>query len=219
MHTTQEHLSDLAVAFPTASQVFQELRLDYCCHGRRPLEDACRDAGLDPKAVLERILAEHAPERAIDRAGQPIGELLDHIVDHYHAELRREVPALVEMARLVERVHRGKASCPHGLADHLDRLQGALFRHLDREEQLLFPAVRAGIGASCHAPVVRLEAEHEEHGAALARTRALTTDLVPPREACTTWRALYLRLRRLESDLFDHVHLENNVLFPRILAA
>ena len=219
MHTTHEHLSDLAVALPTASKVFQELRLDYCCHGRRPLVEACRDAGLDADDVLARIVADGAQGPAIDRAAQSIGELVADIVDTYHAALRRELPALVEMALRVERVHGEKASCPRGLAGHLERLQGTLLVHLDREEQLLFPAIRDGLGASCHAPVVHLEAEHAEVGAALARTRALTADLVPPAAACTTWRALYLRLRQLESDLFDHVHLENNVLFPRVLAA
>src|SRR5688572_18086796 len=131
MHTTHEQLADLAVALPTASKVFQELRLDYCCHGRRPLGEA----GLDPDEVLARIVAGAEPASPVDRAHQPLDELLAHIVDRYHASLRRELPALVEMARRVERVHRDKASCPRGLADHLERLHGALLLHLEREEQ------------------------------------------------------------------------------------
>src|SRR5262245_21778387 len=118
IHTTHEPLSDLAVALPTASKVFQELQLDYCRHGRRSLDAACRDAGLDSNEVLARILAVDSPSSAIDRARQPLTELLAHLVDHDHASFRRELPALVEMAQRVERVHAENSSGPRGLAEH-----------------------------------------------------------------------------------------------------
>lgn len=219
MHSVHEPLADLAVALPAASRIFQELALDYCCHGRRPLRDACVARGLDPDAVLARVLAEPAPKATVDRATQPIGALLDHLVARFHDDHRREVPLLVALADKVERVHADKASCPRGLHAHLARFHEAMVAHLDKEEQLLFPAIRGGLGSGCHAPIARMEDEHVDHGAALARTRELAHDLVPPADACATWRALYLRLAQLERDLMEHIHLENNVLFPRVLAA
>jgi regulator of cell morphogenesis and NO signaling len=220
MHTIAEPLADLAVAIPSASRLFQELRLDYCCHGRRSLAEACAERGLDPAAVLARVVAAPpASPNALDLAHAPIGELIAYVIARFHDDHRREVPLLVAMAEKVERVHADKASCPRGLHHHLAGFRDAMVAHLDKEEQVLFPAIRAGWGGSCHGPIVRMESEHEEHGAALARTRALAHDLVPPADACTTWRALYLRLARLESDLMEHIHLENNVLFPRVLAA
>lgn len=219
MHNVHEPLADLAVALPAASRIFQELALDYCCHGRRPLREACDARGLDPAAVLARVLAEPAPADAVDRTTQPLGALLDHLIARYHEDHRREVPQLIALAEKVERVHADKASCPRGLHAHLVGFHAAMVAHLEKEEQVLFPAIRAGLGGGCHAPIARMEDEHVEHGAALARTRALAHDLVPPVEACATWRALYLRLAALERDLMEHIHLENNVLFPRVLAA
>jgi regulator of cell morphogenesis and NO signaling len=140
-------------------------------------------------------------------------DLVDRIVLRYHEPLRAEMPQLVLMARRVERKHGAKAGCPRGLADHLAQMETALVDHMAKEEGVLFPLLCSGVGPP--APIARMMHEHEEHGASLARLRELTADFVPPSGACATWRALYLRLAALESDLMDHIHLENNVLFRR----
>jgi regulator of cell morphogenesis and NO signaling len=95
---------------------------------------------------------------------------------------------------------------------HMDVLD-----HLAKEEQVLFPLIRSGQGRLAAGPAHAMEREHQDHGRNLARMRDLTNDLTPPQEACTTWRALYLRLESLENELMEHIHLENNVLFPRAL--
>ena len=92
-----------------------------------------------------------------------------------------------------------------------------VLEHLDKEEQILFPIIVRGMGTRASAPVHTLELEHEHHKEDLLRIRALTADLQPPEEACTTWRALYLGLQQLEQELMEHIHLENNVLFRRAL--
>lgn len=210
-------LAEIAVAQPAASRVFHRLGLDYCCGGRRSLADACGAQGLDPAAVLAELAAIPDDEPRWD--DRPLPELVERIVGHYHRRLREEIPQLVAMATKVEARHGDKPSCPRGLAAQLERMHESVLDHLEKEEQILFPMILAGAGARVAGPVHAMEHEHDDHARNLARVRELTTDLVPPAEACTTWRALYLRLAALEAELMEHIHLENNVLFPRALDA
>jgi regulator of cell morphogenesis and NO signaling len=212
-------LADLATAHPAASRVFHRLGLDYCCGGRRTLGAACRERGLEPGDVLNAITNE-SPGAAVPEASwsdRTLDDLIDFIVSRYHRTLRREFPELVALAAKVEQRHAGKAGCPAGLGDHLRLVHAAVLEHLEKEERILFPMIQAGRGGSAAGPVQVMEHEHRDHAENLARTRALTGDFVPPEAACTSWRALYLRLHALEGDLMEHIHLENNVLFPRAL--
>lgn len=207
-------LAELATTYPAAGRVFHRHRLDFCCRGNRPLAEACVDAGLDPEAVLREILAAVPPADVPALASWPAGRIAEHIVARYHAPLRAELPRLTEMARKVERVHADKAGCPTGLADHLDAWSAEVLDHLDQEERVLFPS----LASPDPAVVAALAKEHDDHAAALARTRELAGDLEPPPHACTTWRALYAGLAELERELMQHVHVENHVLFPRATA-
>jgi regulator of cell morphogenesis and NO signaling len=216
--TPQSTLAELATTWPGAARVFHRHQLDFCCGGRASLADACRTRGL----ALEPLLAELAAEEARTRDftawdTQPLAALVDHVCERYHALHRTELARLVLAARKVEHVHADKPDRPRGLADHLAQLADELEQHMQKEEQVLFPLIRAGRGASAVMPVQVLEHEHKDHALNLARTRALAHDFVPPPEACNTWRALYLGLEELERDLMQHIHLENNVLFPRAL--
>ena len=215
--TTNATLADLAVLLPAASRVFHRHRLDFCCHGGRSLADACVARGLDPAAVLSEIEdAQASSEEATRWDERPIRELVDHIEAWYHARLRAELPELVALAAKVEERHADKPSSPRGLRTHLEGVHESVLDHLAKEEQILFPMIRGGrIPAG---PIHVMEAEHADHADNLQRTRALTADLVAPAEACPTWRALYLRLGELERELMEHIHLENNVLFRRVLA-
>lgn len=213
-------LADLAVAYPAASRVFRRHGLDYCCHGRRPVTEACGERGLDASALLAEISSEASPAGGATRwFDLSLPEIVDGIVTWYHARLRTELPLLLQMARKVEAVHAEKESVPRGLAAHLEALTRELLDHLEKEEQGLFPILLSGRSGAPAVSIIALEREHEDVAVALERTRAMTTNLVPPAEACTTWRALYLRLDALEEELMEHVHLENNVLFRRALCA
>ncbi|MRR11292.1 iron-sulfur cluster repair di-iron protein [bacterium] len=213
-------LADLAVSFPAASRVFRRHGLDYCCHGRRPVSEACAERGLDAAALLSEVFAETRTASDLKVwSDQPLPEIVERIVSWYHARLRAELPLVLQMARKVEAVHAEKPTVPRGLADHLEALARTLLDHLEKEEQGLFPALLSGRPGAPSSTIVTLEREHEDVALALQKTRSLTTDLVPPAEACTTWRALYLRLDEFEAELMEHVHLENNVLFRRALCA
>lgn len=216
-HTT---LADLATTRPGAVTVFHRHGLDFCCGGRRPLDEACRSKGLDPVAVLVEIAREASmadPARRWDLA--PLPDLIQFIVAHYHDRLRHALPDLVRMAGRVEVRHGDKPDCPLGLTELLERLKVAVIEHLDKEEQVLFPMMLRGNGSLASGPVHVMELEHDDVARLLRDVRGLTGDLHVPEAACTTWRALYLGLQRLELELMEHIHLENNVLFRRALVA
>jgi regulator of cell morphogenesis and NO signaling len=221
MIDANETLAQVATTHPVATQVFLRHRLDFCCGGRRKLTDACRAVGLEPQTVIDEIAAAEGASSGSERWDMaPLSELIDFILTRFHEPLRRDFPGLIEAARRVERVHGDKPSCPHGLASHLEQLEAELCQHMAKEEQVLFPAIRSDLrGAQVHMPVRVMMQEHDDHGANLERLRKLTTQFEPPPEACATWRALYAALATLESELMEHIHLENNVLFPRALDA
>jgi len=219
MRNKEQTLGDLVAAFPAAAEVLQRYRLDYCCGGKQSLLDACTAADLDADVVLQDIEAAGKSNVDIARWDQrPLNELVQHILDRYHASLRIEIPRLIELAEQVERAHEDKPDRPAGLADLLREVKVAVESHLAKEEQILFPLIVAGRGQTAHMPVQVMMQEHEDHGQNLRRIRNLTGDMTAPEYACASWRELYRALAELEVDLMDHIHLENNILFPRVLA-
>lgn len=220
MIDANETLGHIATVHPESTLVFLRHRLDFCCGGGQKLGDACRAAGLDPEAIIEEISAETVTQSPERWDTKPLPELIEFILTRYHEPLRVDLPALIEAARRVERVHAKKASCPHGLASQIEQLDAEVRQHLSKEEQVLFPAIAAGRGgAQVQMPIRVMMQEHDDHGAGLQRLRELATGFEPPPEACATWRALYAGLAKLESELMEHIHLENNILFPRALNA
>jgi regulator of cell morphogenesis and NO signaling len=218
MNIQNQTLAELAISRPGATRVFLKHGLDFCCRGRRPLDEVCAEQGLDSETILAEITREEAAGGDLSElAGKPIDELVDFIEGHYHKRLRAELPELIAMAEKVEQVHAKKAACPHDIASYLRLVHAAVLDHLAKEEQVLFPMIRSGYRNRASAPIRVLEQEHEDHGRNLAHLRELADEFIAPPEACATWKALYLRLSRLSDELMEHIHLENNLLFPRVL--
>jgi regulator of cell morphogenesis and NO signaling len=217
---TDSTVGRLAAEYPLATRVFARHNIDYCCGGGRPLAEVCRKSGLDVQQVIGEIEKEIAtspfqPERW-DTA--PLGEVIDHILAAYHRPLSEELRRLEMMARKVLSVHGDKdPERLRALVDVYMGLEDELIHHMAKEEQILFPMIRHGQGAMADGPVAVMLHEHDDAGAALKRLRELTDGYQPPAEACTTWRALYHGLATLEADLHQHIHMENNILFPRAL--
>lgn len=221
-------LAELVTERPSRAQLFERLRFDYCCGGAQTLADACARRGLDAatvRALLEALDEDgsqvDSPE-ARDWRQAGIGELCDHIVSVHHEGVRRELPQIAELLATVVRVHgEGRPE----LAE-IERVFGGvgddLARHLKEEEEVLFPACRelerAGGDAAAvdGALIERHEAEHSGVGEGLARLRELAGDYDASQALCGTHRALLAALHHFESDLHQHVHEENNVLFPRV---
>ncbi len=218
MITPHDALGDIVAAHPSSTDILLRHRLDFCCGGRASLQVACDALELDAVVVAKEL------NDALTTASDDVnwreadtGALLDHIVQNFHEKHRVDLPSLVAAAEKVERVHAKKAACPKGLAEHLRMMHGELEQHMRKEEHVLFPLLRQRTGMAFDAPISVMMQEHDAHGEELARLRELTDDLVAPAEACATWRALYDGLERLERELMTHIHLENNVLFPRAL--
>lgn len=205
-------LGEIAVAIPGAAAVFRRNKLDFCCGGGLPLGEAAAKKNLD----LGRI---HAELAALSAESAPLPEdtnaLIDRIIATYHEGHRRDLPELIAMAQKVERVHAERPDVPVGLAKAVAELAADLEDHMQKEEAVLFPMMRQGGHPMISQPISVMRYEHTGAGEDLGEITELTNDFEPPEGACNTWRALYLGLRKFSEDLTDHIHLENNVLFPR----
>ena len=206
-------IGQIAVQLPGATAVFRRLKLDFCCGGHVSLDQAASDKGLDLQAVVHELSALQRPSELPD-LGTPT-ELVEHIIARYHEVHRAQLPELIRMARRVEAVHRDNPNTPHGLADALETMEQELLMHMHKEEAVLFPMLRAGGNSFVSQPIAMMRHEHNDHGEALEHLASLTNDLTPPMGACNTWRALYTGLAQLREDLINHIHLENNILFPQ----
>ena len=215
--SADQSIGQLAVALPGATAVFRRLKLDFCCGGHLSLAEAAQAKGLVPDNVLAELTALQRPDTA--PAATAPGDLIDHIISRYHDVHRAQLPELIRMAHRVETVHRSKPGVPAGLGEFLETMQQELTQHMHKEEAILFPMLKAGGNPFVVHPIGMMRAEHVDHGAALDQLNALTNDANPPAGACNTWRALYTGVAQLRDDLIDHIHLENNVLFPQFEAA
>ncbi|HTM82850.1 DUF542 domain-containing protein [Asticcacaulis sp.] len=210
--TMQDTLvKDIAVTVPGATAVFRRYKIDFCCKGGVPLSEAAATRGVDLNSVLNDLSALKGGEVEAPDATEA---LIFYIVERYHDVHRAEFPEAIRMARRVEAVHRDSPDCPHGLGDLLAIMAHELDEHQAVEEQMLFPSMLSGQYDLTH-PVARMMSDHEDLGAQLETLAQLTTDFIPPNSACTTWRALYAACQKLDTDLRVHLHLENNILFPR----
>ena len=213
-------VGQLATEFPLATRVFHRHGIDFCCGGGRPLHEACTKRGVNTETVLAEIRAEldapAAPAQRWDQA--PLEDLIDHILVTYHQPLKEELPRLLQMSGKVLQVHGDKdPETLFELNSVVLALKNELEQHMQKEEQILFPMIRQGQGAMAGGPISVMERDHASAGAALERLNELTRGYEVPEQACNTWRALWHGLAALEESLHQHIHLENNILFPRAL--
>ena len=212
----RQAIGQIAVNLPGSTAVFRRLKLDFCCGGQVALQQACASKGLPLDAVLAELAELERPNELPPTESPEV--LVNHILARYHAVHREQLPELIRMARRVEAVHRESPDVPVGLAEHLETMEGELLDHMDKEEQVLFPLFKSGARPQAVGPIHVMRDEHTGHGAQLERLMALTDDATPPPGACNTWRALYAGIAQLSDDLINHIHLENNVLFPQFEA-
>ena len=212
----QRTLGDIAVATPGATALFSASRLDYCCGGQTTLAEAAAAKSIDLDVIvadLERLgsTAVAAPAQLDTKA------LIETIVIRYHRVHSQELPELIRLAKRVEAVHHDHPSVPAGLAELLEQIFGELTTHMQKEELILFPAMAKGGRANIAHPIAAMMADHDDHGLRLQALKDITDDIRAPEGACTTWRALYAGLAKFSDDLVEHIHVENNILFPRFL--
>ena len=196
-------LGELALSIPRASALFRKYDMDYCCGGKQTLARAAARKELDVEVIEAELakLAEQPIEK--DWRSAPLAEIIDHIIVRYHDRHREQLPELI---------------LPKGLTKYLTMLHEELSSHMMKEEQILFPMIKQGMGSQAMGPISVMESEHDEAGELLEVIKHTTNNVTPPPEACTTWKAMYNGINELIDDLMDHISLENNVLFPRALA-
>lgn len=223
-------VGEIVRAMPNRSRVFEKLGIDYCCGGKKPLAEVCRDKGLDAGTVVAMLAALDGEPAAAgaNPDTMSLGELCDHIERTHHDYLREELPRLDFMTRKVAAVHGQDEPRLLEVRRVFEVFSEKMISHTQEEEEVVFPKIRqleksrkdqTAAPEGLQEVFTRLESEHDGAGAALASFRELTGNYTPPEWACNTFRALYDGLERLEKNTHQHVHKENNILFVKTLAA
>ena len=227
---------ELAIEIPNATRTFEKLGIDYCCGGGKSLSDACLRAHVPVDDVL-RALEQGGSFTPATAASQPdftngaLGSLIEHIVTTHHVYVKQGIPRLQQLLHKVVSVH-GKSHPELGkIQQTFQPMAAELTSHMMKEEHILFPhivalenAVNSGrpkpvpVFGTVSNPVHMMELEHDSAGAALKSISELSGNYTPPEEACFSYKTLFTALKEFESDLHQHVHLENNILFPRAIA-
>jgi regulator of cell morphogenesis and NO signaling len=226
---------ELALNIPAATRVFEKLGIDYCCGGGKSLEQACGDANLNLDEVIDSLAAAAASARTRqgDKNWQsgPLADLISHINNTHHKYTRQEITRLGPLFDKVSNVHGPQhpellemrhdfRALAHELTTHMMKEEMVLFPYIERMEEAVTagePILPAPFG-SVNNPVAKMIHEHDDAGNLLRRLRRQSNDYQAPEGACVSYKTLFSALDEFERDLHQHIHLENNVLFPRAVA-
>jgi regulator of cell morphogenesis and NO signaling len=226
-HNEQSTVGQWVSEHPQTARLFETLKIDYCCGGGKTLAQACTEKGLQPQEIIAQLVSVSAQEPATDEKNwldAPLGELCQHIEQTHHAYLKDELPRLSGLVDKVANAHGENHPALFELRAVFEELRAELEPHMAKEEQILFPAVRhLEQAAECPQfpfgtvanPIRMMEHEHDVAGTALGKIRELTDDFQAPPDACNSYRVMVDSLRHLERDLHQHIHKENNIMFPR----
>ena len=224
----------LATEIPNATRVFEKLGIDYCCGGGKSLEAACVQAKIPVSDVLRTLEEGSFPGETAatpDFSQSSLSELVSYIVSRHHGYVKQEIPRLEKLLAKVVSVHGRNHVELAAIQKVFVALAAELISHMMKEEMVLFPyiskmeqalksgkpAPRAPFGTVGN-PVHMMELEHEDAGNALKELSSLTSNYTPPQDACFSYNTLFAALKEFETDLHQHIHLENNILFPRSVA-
>lgn len=218
-------VADIAVGVAGASHVFASNHIDYCCGGKRTLREACERAHVPVTKVIAELDALGGTRSTPEWHSLPM--LVAHIIDKHHAAARVAMDHIGPLASKVCRVHGDRHPELLRVVELFDEVCADLAPHMRAEEGALFPAILQMVRPDCdpkkredlRVSIVVMQHDHETIGRLLHVLREVTSDYVPPDDACTSFRALYVNLEAFEGELHEHIHLENNVLLPRAIAA
>jgi len=233
--TAAKTVRELALEFPNATRVFEKLGIDYCCGGNRSLEEACAAANLSAEEILDSLEMTEPASQAGQKEGnwqvEPLADVIAHINSTHHKYTREEIARLGPLFDKVCSVHgKNHPELPQVRAS-FQGLAQELTVHMMKEERVLFPyivrmeesviqkePVLPPPFGSVQNPVSMMMHEHDSAGEALRAMRQASAGYTPPGDACISFQTLYKALADFEADLHQHIHLENNILFPRAIA-
>lgn len=228
--TGMQAVGEIVAEFPKAAEIFKEYRIDFCCGGDKLLTVAVKELNLNEATVVEKLnqayttLVKDKQENVdVDWRQQSFTQLIDHIVSTHHLYLHQELPQISELTNKILRVHGANHSELAKVHKLFHMLKMELEQHLIKEEEILFPLIK-GYEKNPSAQSLEkiknvtneIEAEHEQAGDIIKELRKITNQFQYPDDACTSFKLAYQKLEEMESDLFQHIHLENNILHPRL---
>lgn len=233
MQLSNKTIRDIALEAPLTTRVFEEFKIDFCCGGRVPFEEACQKAGVDPAVLSEKLqtlLAAQSAGTAEYGDFKTAAELIGYIVSKHHVFTRDEMTRLLPLMEKVDTRHGDNHPELHEIKILFQELADELFVHMRKEEAVLFPYIEQVEAASTgrlpiplahfgtvQNPVRMMMFEHDKAGVLLKQMRDLSGDYTAPADACPSFKGLYAGLADLERDLHQHIHLENNLLFPKAI--
>lgn len=226
---SSEKVGEIVAKFPKAADIFMENKIDFCCGGDRPLLEAIEENGLSEAKIVDDLnklyeeFANNLDSKDTNWQESPIDELVDYIINKHHAYLWDELPKISKLSTTILKVHgqsHPELSKVHKL---FSTLKMELEEHLSKEETMQYPAIKEYIKTKSYGDLEKaidvideLEKEHTGAGDILKELRKVTNDYKIPDDVCPTFELTYAKLQEMESDLFKHIHLENNILFPRL---
>ena len=231
MINVNKPVREVALEMPEATRIFEKMKIDYCCGGDKPLQEACASAGVNVDDVM-RLLDEAKPEgEARDFRDASLTDLITHILDKHHVYTKDEMLRLRALFEKVIGAHGANHPELKDIAAQFQALCADLTPHMFKEEQILFPYILeldkaatqnrpapfAPFG-TVNNPVRMMMTEHDTAGDILREMRKLSSDYLVPADACISYQTLYQALEAFEQDLHQHIHLENNLLFPNAVA-
>ncbi len=214
-----------------AASVFEKYHLDYCCKGKRSLQQACEEQDVPVINIVEDLENIYSQiTNAIDFKNITLTELTDYIINTHHSYVKKEMPQIISYLQKVGSKHGNRHPEVYKIAELFAEISNEMTAHLQKEEKILFPRIRQ-IEQNGHQPIplevktpgdlalpiINMENEHEGAGAKMNEIRILSNNYTPPEDACTTFKLLYASLQAFEIDLHHHVNLENSILFPKAL--
>lgn len=229
MFSKNDKIGYVVVQFPKAADIFKKYHVDFCCGGDRPLAAAFAEQNLDESEILEQLNGSYTEylqstnDTTKDWSEQSLTNLVDHIVETHHQYLNMNLPAIGELALKILRVHGDKHPELYRIHKLFNLLRTELEQHLITEEVELYPVIKEYEITSSMKDlnkikkiVTNLEDEHETAGGVLKELRSITKNFTPPEDVCASYKLTFKKLEELESDIFQHIHLENNILHPRL---
>lgn len=227
MFNVNQRLGEIVTKFPRAADIFKEYNVDFCCGGNRQLKIALEEQGIDEAEILERLnsayeFSVNMKENTTDWTSLSTSDLIDHIVSTHHAYLYEELPAISELTAKILRAHGSRHAELSKVHRMFNSLKMELEEHLIKEEEVLFPMLKKcekapsdELVAEIRRTIQETEDEHTGAGDILKELRNITNNYEVPEDGCRTYKITFERIQELESDLFQHIHLENNILFER----
>lgn len=203
-------------------KIFHKYGIDFCCGGKRLLSDVCEEKGIEISVIANDFMTlEKIPSDQKDWNTETLENLINHIVDTHHQYLRDDLPRLFHLTQKVASRHGERDTHLYKVLEVYVSMANELLAHIEKEEKVLFPMIiemeKIGdISPQIMMPILTMEAEHEEAGAALEELDRLTESYVIKPNMCASYQALYVGLKQLAEDLKLHIHKENNILFPRV---